>query len=273
MVRKYLKRLNENASHKLKLFEKGKTLILAYDQGFEHGPVDFNLKNVDPAYIMDLALEGRYNAVAVQAGIAEKYHVAHFKDIPLIVKLNGKTRFDNEDPVSLQHTSVSHAAKLGAIGVGYTLYLGSTKEQDMFREFGRICEEAHELGMLSICWMYPRGPHIKDEFDTDTLAYGARIAMELGADVVKIKHKDDVEAMKWVVKSAGRTKVVIAGGSKTSDLEFLKIAEQVLNAGVVGLAVGRNIWQSDNPLNLTKALKDVVFNGKSAEEAYSEMGK
>ncbi len=256
-----------------KVFPRGKTLILACDQGFEHGPKDFNIKNIDPEYIMDIALEARFSAVAVQAGIAEKYHVAHFRDIPLIVKLNGKTYFDNRDPVSLQHTSVEYAYKLGASGVGYTIYLGSSHEQQMFVEFGRICEEAHHKGMFAVCWMYPRGPFIEDELDTDTLAYAARIAMELGADVIKLKFNGNIEGMKWVVKSAGKAKVVIAGGSRTDDFEFLKMAEDAMKAGAAGFAVGRNIWQSDRPLELAAALNQVVFQGKTAEEAVKDLDK
>lgn len=243
------------------LFKDGKTLILACDQGFEHGPVDFNLKNIDPKYIFDIAKDAGYNAVAVQAGIAEKYGY-EYRDIPLIVKLNGKTRFDNEDPVSYQHTSVEYAAQLGAMAVGYTIYLGSSKEQEMFREFGYICEQARRRGMKSVCWMYPRGIHIKNELDTDTLAYAARIAMELGADVVKLKHNGDVEGMKWVVKSAGKAKVVIAGGSKTSDEEFIKLVEDSLEAGAVGLAVGRNVWQHEDPLKISMKAKEKIFNYK-----------
>jgi len=237
----------------------GKTVILAYDQGFEHGPVDFNVTNVDPEFIMRLGVQGGYNAVAVQSGIAEKYYGSIYRDIPLIVKLNGKTRFDNKDPLSLQHTSVSKAASLGATAVGYTIYLGSTHEQKMITEFGKLTEEAHSFGMPSICWMYPRGPPIQDELSTDTLAYGARIAMELGADLVKLKFNGDVEATKWIVKSAGKAKVVIAGGSKTGDDEFLGMARQVMETGAIGLAVGRNIWQHESPLDITRKLKDVVF--------------
>lgn len=255
------------------LFDNGKTLIIAYDQGFEHGPTDFDMKNVDPEYVMDIALEGGFSALAVHSGVAEKYHLTHFKDVPLIIKLNGKTKFDNGDPVSRQHTSVAHAIKLGAKAVGYTIYLGSSKEQEMFVEFGKIVEQAHDNGLPVVLWMYPRGPKIADETSTEVLAYGARIAMELGADVVKLKFNGDVDGMKWVVKAAGRTKVVIAGGSKHGTLEVLKSAEKVMRSRAAGLAIGRNIWQHENPLELTKALKDIVFHGKSAEAAFSKMKK
>jgi len=253
------------------LFHKGKVLILAYDQGLEHGPTDFNLLNIDPQYIMDVGLEGRFSAIAAQAGIAEKYHVDHYKDVPLIVKLNGKTKLSKEDPLSLQHTSVDYAEKLGAIAVGYTIYLGSNHEQQMLVEFGKICEEAHQKGLLAICWMYPRGSNIQEEESTETIAYGTRVAMELGADIIKIKYNGDQEGLRWIVKAAGKAKVVIAGGSKKTDYEFMQMTREVIDAGAAGLAVGRNIWQHKNPLLMAKVLKEIIFNNKKPQEILQEL--
>ncbi|MEA3378658.1 MAG: fructose-bisphosphate aldolase, partial [Nanoarchaeota archaeon] len=77
--------------------KKGKSLLLAYDQGLEHGPTDFNDKNIDPDYIMDIAIKGKFNGIILQKGIAEKYYQGK---IPLILKLNGKTKFLKGDPLS-----------------------------------------------------------------------------------------------------------------------------------------------------------------------------
>lgn len=251
---------------KKKISRDGKIMMLAYDQGFEHGPEDFNHKNVDPEHIFQIAGEGNYTALAVHVGIAKKYAHGPYRHIPLVIKLNGKTKFDNEDPVSYQHTSVNYAKELGAVGVGYTIYLGSSKEQEMFVEFSKICEEAHRLGLQAICWMYPRGTNIKDEMSTETIAYGARIAMELGADVVKLKYNGDKEGFKWVVANAGKTKVIIAGGSKKDSLDFLKDVDNSIDSGGVGVAVGRNAWQSDEPLEISEKLKKVIFERKFPEE-------
>lgn len=250
-----------------RIMRDGKCMILAYDQGFEHGPTDLNLKTVDPNYVLDIALEGRYTAVALQSGIADKYYTGYFKDVPLIVKLNGKTSFQKGDPYSLQHTSVKHALDLGAAGVGYTIYLGSEQEQQMFVEFGRICEQAHNAGIPVICWMYPRGNSVKNDVETNTLAYAARVAMELGADIVKLKYNGDVEGMKWIVKCAGKTKVVIAGGEKKSLKAFLDDVQESLEAGAIGVAVGRNVWQSEEPFEATRALKEVILDNKTSEQA------
>jgi len=241
-----------------KIFFDGKAMILACDHGFEHGPKDFNIQNINPDYVFNIALEGRFDAIAVQAGIAEKHYHDKFRKIPLIVKLNAKTRFDKKDPVSRQHTSVAYAKKIGAAGVVYTIYLGSINEQEMFVEFGKICEEAHELGLFTMCWMYPRGSSIEHEFDTDIISYGARIAMELGADIVKVKNNGDVQGMNWVVSSVGKTRVVVAGGSKHDSVSFINEITKVLQAGVVGLAVGRNVWQDDKPLDVANELYNII---------------
>ncbi len=254
-----------------KLMTEGKSLFLAYDQGLEHGPTDFNLQNIDPDYILQLAEKGKYNAVILHNGIAEKYYQTYRNKINLILKINGKTRIPKIDPISAQLCSVKRAVKLGADAIGYTVYDGSPLEPKIFENFGKIVEEAHDHGLPVIAWMYPRGKFIENDSTTDILAYSARIGLELGADMIKIKYPNDPEGFKWVVKSAGKAKVLAAGGAKKNPQEFLKDASDIMAAGATGMAIGRNIWQSENPLGITKALKKVIFEGKSAKEAIKSL--
>jgi len=242
-----------------KLLNSGKTLLLAYDQGLEHGPTDFNDTNVDPRYILDIALKGKYNGIILQKGTAEKYYKEKYYEIPLIVKLNGKTRLVKDDPIALQLCSVKEAIKLGAYAVGYTIYIGSYYEKEMLREFGKIEEEAHASGLPVIGWMYPRGKAIKNELSRDILAYAARVGLELGADIVKIKYNGNKDDLKWIVKSAGKTKVVIAGGIKKEEKKLLNDVKDIIKAGAIGLAIGRNIWQHPRPLEITKKIKNIIW--------------
>jgi len=94
----------------------------------------------------------------LQEGVAEKYYSKEYRKTPLIVKLNGKTAFQKgRDPVSLQLCTVERAVELGAVGIGYTIYVGSEHEEEMMVEFSRIEDEAHKAGLVVIAWMYPRG--------------------------------------------------------------------------------------------------------------------
>jgi len=250
-----------------KLLTKNKSLILTYDHGLEHGPAEFNLRNIDTDYILNIALKGRFSAVALQSGLAEKYFHNYRKKIPLIVKLNGKTNISQVEPVSRQICSVKRAVKLGADAVGYTIYLGSDFENVMFSEFGKIAEEAHDFRIPVIAWMYPRGKGIGNDRSTEILAYAARAGLELGADFVKVAYNHDAEGFKWVVKSAGKAKVVAAGGPKKENKDTLQCTAEVMKAGAAGLAVGRSVWQHEEPLKMAAALKRIVFENKSVNEA------
>jgi len=243
-----------------KITTKGKALFLAYDQGLEHGPTDFNDKNIDPNFIIDIAKKGKYNGIIFQKGIAEKYNqeIKNSK-IPLILKLNGKTSLLKIEPYSPQLCSVKQAVDLGAKAIGYTLYIGSKHESKMFKEFEIIQEQAHDYGLPVIVWMYPRGKAVKNELDKDILAYSARVGLELGADMIKMKYNGNINDLKWIVKSAGKVKVLIAGGSKQTESLLLSEIKEIIQAGASGLAIGRNIWQSKDPLKLTEKIKKIIF--------------
>lgn len=246
-----------------KITTNGKTVLLAYDQGMEHGPSDFDDQNVDPNYILQIGVDGGFNAVIFQKGIAEKYYTgtAFAQKIPLIVKLNGKTGLVTDiDPYSPQICTVEEAISLGAVAVGYTIYIGSEFEEKMFTEFANIEREAHAKDIPTIVWMYPRGRAIEGKEEKDLITYGARVALELGADMVKLHYPGSVEAMKWVVEAAGKTKVVVAGGAKATDEEFLSLVKNVMESGACGMAVGRNIWQNEHPIELAQKIKLAVFS-------------
>ncbi|MEM3851540.1 MAG: aldolase [Methanomassiliicoccales archaeon] len=249
-----------------RFMRNGKSLILAYDQGIEHGPTDFDTRNVDPAYVVDIANRGEFDAFACQKGIAEKYHEK--LEIPLLLKLNAKTAIYGGEPVARQHCSVDYAIKLGASAVGYTIYIGSEHEGEMFKEFGKIEEEAHASGLAVVLWVYPRGEYVKNDTAREMVAYAARTALELGADAAKVKYTGDKESFAWAVRSAGVVPVYMAGGKKAADeAAFLTQAYEAVSAGAAGLAVGRNVWQSEDPIKTARRLNAVVIEGRSVQDA------
>jgi fructose-bisphosphate aldolase, class I len=244
-----------------KLLTRGRAVYLAYDQGLEHGPEsDFNDKNVDPLYILDIAKRGRFNGVVFHKGIVEKYGDEIKKSgVPLIYKLNGKTKLSNGEAVSAQIASVAEARAAGASAVGWTIYIGSKYEVRMIEQFERIQRDAHLFRMPVIVWIYPRGKKIKNDTSREMLAYAARVGLEIGADMVKIKYGGKVKDLAWAVKAAGRTKVVVAGGTKKGEREFLKQVGEIMKSGASGIAVGRNVWQAKEPLKLVRELRRTVF--------------
>jgi class I fructose-bisphosphate aldolase len=176
------------------------------------------------------------------------------------VKVNGKTSLVKGEPVSRQVCSVKQAVALGAMGIGYTIYLGSEYESYMLAEFGRIQEEAHARGLPAIAWIYPRGAGVQNDTSKEIVAYAARAGLELGADAVKIKYSGDSASFSWAVKSAAGVHVFMSGGPKApTDEAFLEQVRGVVKAGATGVAVGRNVWQNSDPLKMAEQIKRVIF--------------
>ena len=248
--------------------KNGRSVLLAYDQGLEHGPsTDFNDENIDPSFVMDLAEKGGFNGVIFQKGVAERFYNGK---VPLIVKVNGKSALVKGDPISRQVCSVEYAASLGAKGIGYTIYLGSEHEAEMFAEFGKIQEQAHERGLPAIAWVYPRGAAVVNDTAKEIVSYAARAALELGADAAKIKYTGDSQSFSWAVKAGAGMKVFMSGGPKApTDEAFLTQVQGAIDAGATGLAVGRNAWQNAEPLKMAESLRKVILEGVRVDKLMS----
>lgn len=258
----------------------GTMLVLPIDQGLEHGPVDFfaNPDALSPTYQYDLAREGNFSAIALHIGLAEKYFHEYAGDVPLILKLNGKTGIPSDAQAFSPLTgTVEDAVRLGADAVGYTVYVGSPAQDRDFHQFVGVRRDAERLGMPVIVWAYPRGEAVSKRGGKESLYavdYAARVALELGADVVKVNYpvpsEKDAEspppynalrltpdaAFRKVVESAGRSLVLVSGGEKVGDAELLRKVRSSMDAGATGIIFGRNLWQRPKAeaLRLTREL-------------------
>ncbi|MFI7117417.1 class I fructose-bisphosphate aldolase [Amycolatopsis sp. NPDC049868] len=266
----------------------GTAFFLPYDQGLEHGPRDFAANPVasDPRYIVKLAVEGGFNGIVVQIGLAEKFYWDYAGEVPLVLKLNGKTDIPSDArALSPVNASVEDAVRLGADAVGYTLYVGTPAQEADFEQYRRVRDDAHRLGMPLIVWAYPRGEAIEAKGGKDSfyaVDYAARTASELGADVVKVNfpHPEkragvpaayeeeftSQQAIDAVVRSANRTLVLVSGGTRAGDEAMLEKARESMEAGATGLIFGRNVWQRehDESLRFVAALRDILAKYPSA---------
>ena len=256
------------------LTRDGKILILAYDHGLEHGPADFEAvpETMDPETVWDIATHDAVTSFAVQKGIAEAYYPSYRDDVNLLGKVNGTSNLWMGEYDSAVNWTVESAADLGADAIGFTLYGGSNNEVEMAEEFRDVQEAARDHDLPVVMWSYPRGQGVKNDTKDEVIAYGSRLALELGADVAKIKYPGSPEGMEWAVDAAGPVKVVMSGGSKTDDRSFLESVNAVLDAGGSGLAVGRNVWQRENAMEMLDALEALIFEEASVDDALAHLG-
>jgi fructose-bisphosphate aldolase/6-deoxy-5-ketofructose 1-phosphate synthase len=266
----------------------GRLMLFAGDQKIEHLNKDFYGEGIheddnEPEHLFKIADAAEIGLLATQLGLISMYG-GDYPEIPYLVKLNSKTNLvktAQRDPISPTLTDVAQVVEfkknsgLEIIGIGYTIYLGSEFEHIMLREAVQAVYKAHQAGLISVLWIYPRGQAVKDEKDADLIAGATGVAATIGADFVKINppKKDGVASADLLiraVKAAGKTKVICAGGSSTDPKAFLQsLHDQINIAGVSGNATGRNIHQKsfEEAVRMCNAISAITIHDKSVEEA------
>jgi len=267
----------------------GNLMLFAGDQKVEHLNADFFGKDISiddcvPDHLFQIASAANIGVFAAQMGLIARYGM-HYKDVPYLVKMNSKSNVKDGDPISTAWYSIKDVVKfqkksgLKILGVGYTIYLGSEHEDIMFHEAAQLIKDAHENGLVTVIWMYPRGGKITSENEKDpkTIAGACGIAACLGADFVKVnmpvvkgKKVSAFDAFKEAILAAGRTKVVCDGSSSSGERAFLKqLHEQIHISGTSGNATGRNVHQKSlrEAIRFCNAINAIAVEGKSVDEA------
>ncbi|MFT4310328.1 MAG: class I fructose-bisphosphate aldolase [Candidatus Woesearchaeota archaeon] len=282
--------LGVNAGVKAKLYhmmyhhgaKNGTLMILPIDQGLEHGPRDFfvNIDAEHPNFQFELALQGGFSAIAVHHGLAQKYYPTYAGKIPLVYKINGKTSIPTDDEAFSTCTgSIQEALQLGASAIGYTLFVGSPRQDEDIEQASMIRKQAHEAGLPFIVWAYPRGVYVDKKGGKQSLfaiAYAARVAQEIGADVIKVNFPQGVNQycpveyrnLEWdfeqqlhhILRAAGHSLVIFSGGEKVDTPTLLHQVHCGMQQGGTGVIFGRNLWQRpfDEGLTLASQIKEVL---------------
>ncbi len=248
----------------------GKYIIVPMDHGVSVGPIP---GLVDMRKIVNEVAEGGANAVLGHKGLPRCGHRGGGRDVGLILHLSSSTDLSPLPNSKVLTASVEDAIKLGADGISIHINLGDVAEAKMLEDFGRVARDAEHWGMPLLAMVYARGPKVTNGFAPEVVAHSARVAVELGADIVKVPYTGDIDSFAHVVESVC-VPVVIAGGPKTdTTLEFLQTVHDSVRAGGAGLSVGRNIFQHSNPRLLVSALSGIVHEGWSVEKAASIVGE
>ena len=240
-----------------------KMVILAMDHAPVMGPVG---GLADPVGIIQNVSKGKPDAVMLHKGnLKAAYNYFIEADIPFILKLTTTTLLGPRWNKTTLIDDVETAVRLGDDGVAVRTLLGSEHDPDMLRDFGVVANKCDQWGIPFFAMMYPDGTDNPLEFSS--IKHVARLGAELGADVVKCYYTGSAETFKEVVECCP-VPVVLSGGEKAkTPKDFLKTADGVCRAGAAGVMVGRNVFEHNNPGAMMQAIKAVVHDGKSIDDA------
>jgi DhnA family fructose-bisphosphate aldolase class Ia len=267
---------------------RGRLMLFAGDQKVEHLNHDFYGEGIhpddaDPEHLFRIASQAKIGVFATQLGLVARYGDS-YADVPYLIKLNSKTNLvktSQSDPFSNQWLDVQQVVDfrdnsgLNIMAVGYTVYLGSEYESEMLHQAAQIVSNAHQHGLITVLWVYPRGKAVADEKDPHLIAGATGVAACLGSDFVKVNYPkkegyESKEIFKEAIMAAGRTKVVYAGGSSDDVEVFLKrLFDQIHVSGASGNATGRNIHQKslEEAIRMCNAIYAITVDGETVNEA------
>jgi len=237
----------------------GRTVMLAVDHGYFLGPTS---RLEDPRKTIEPILNDA-DTLMLTRGVLRNCVDADTQT-PIVLRVSGGTSIIGP---SLANegitTSMREALRLNAAGVALSIFVGTEYERQTLLNLSKLVSKGEEFGMPVLA-VTAVGKELKKR-DARYLALCCRIAAELGAHIVKTYYCEDFEK----VVEGCPVPIVIAGGPKLeNELDALKLAADAIKRGAVGVDMGRNIWQSDYPAAMIKAVRAVVHQNATPEEAY-----
>jgi DhnA family fructose-bisphosphate aldolase class Ia len=265
--------IETNMGKKLRLrrvFRNGRMLVLPFDH-----PIYFGVQpgTEDPRRLLKLAREHGGTAVLATAGTL-RAALDEIGDLGVIMRIDATlSHLSGPDTVMHLLHSAEEAAALGADMVVLNCYIGTgdiPTESALLDKLATVSAECEQIGMPICAEIIPRVPYADPAQKMPTskdLAMAIRIGLEYGCDVVKTVYNGDPEGYAKAIAS-GHIPVIMAGGPKTSgELEFFEQVYEAMTHGASGVAIGRRVWGSKHPVATFKAIKAIVLDGATAEQA------
>ncbi|MBN2043055.1 MAG: 3-hydroxy-5-phosphonooxypentane-2,4-dione thiolase [Candidatus Aenigmarchaeota archaeon] len=246
----------KNRLYKIIRPKTGRSLMLAVDHGYFLGPTtgleDWK-KAVDPLipYCDTLfATRGMVRAC-----------VDPRKNVPIMLRASGGTSIVGPELLHEGITiSVEDVLRLNAVGIGYSILVGAPWERDTMLDFSKWVDDCERYGLIAMAVTAVGKDMAKD---ARYLSLACRMAAEHGAHIVKTYYCDGFEK---VVESCP-VPIVMAGGKKIPELEALTMAHNAISAGAVGVDMGRNIFQADDPVAMIQAVRGLIHKKMTPKEA------
>lgn len=238
--------------------ETGHCVMLAVDHGYFQGPTT-GLKNLTKTVVPLLPYA---DALMITRGGLKNW-IPPESDIPVILRVSGGQTILKEMSNEIITTSIEDAIRINATAITCSVYIGGEYEKETIDNLAKLVDEGEKYG-IPVLAVTAVGKEMGR--DARYLGLASRVCVEIGTHIVKTYYTEDFGK---VVEACGNIPVVIAGGKKIPEKDALQMAYNAISDGAVGVDMGRNIFQSDKPVGMIKAVRAVVHDGISVEDAYS----
>jgi putative autoinducer-2 (AI-2) aldolase len=239
--------------------DTGRTVMLAVDHGYFLGPTH----KLEDARATIKPLVPYADALMLTRGIL-RTSVDAEEDVPIVLRVSGGSSIVGKDLSNESvTTSMEEAVRLNVAAVALSIFVGTDHEHQTLCNLADLVDQAQSYG-IPVLAVTAVGKELEKR-DVRFLSLSCRIAAELGASYVKTYYCEDFEK----IVASCPIPIVIAGGPKLeTEMDALVMANDAVEKGAVGVDMGRNIWQSPHPVAMIKAVRAVIHQKMSPEEAH-----
>lgn len=224
---------------------------------------------IDPVETIETICAGKPDTIFTHFGnIKQAMPVLAANRLPFLLSISTATT-KSVDPARVYLVdTVEHALEIGACGVSMRIFVGAPYDYEMIQNLSKVALECEKYGMPLMAMMYPYGAD--NMLNPSYLKHAARIGAELGADIVKTYYTGDRDTFREVTESCPAP-IVMSGGPKADEpIEFLNMVKGAMDGGAMGVAVGRNVWQSKQPVKMLQAINMVVHEKVEPQTAFEK---
>ena len=237
----------------------GRTVMLAVDHGYFLGPT----RRLENPHETIQPLLPYADAVMLTRGVLRS-SIDPENATPVVLRVSGGTSILGKNLANEGiTTSMKEAMRLNAAAVSLSIFIGTEYEHQTLLNLSKLVTEGQEYG-IPVLAVTAVGKELGKK-DARYFALCCRIAAELGAKFVKTYYCED---FKKVVEGCP-VPLVIAGGRKLeNERDALQLTYNAVQDGAIGVDMGRNIWQSDHPIAIIRAIRSIVHENATVDEAY-----
>jgi class I fructose-bisphosphate aldolase/fructose-bisphosphate aldolase/2-amino-3,7-dideoxy-D-threo-hept-6-ulosonate synthase len=240
--------------------EDGRSLIVAFDHGM--GGANYS-GMASPGRTLDEVISAGADAVLTTIGIAEAFS-SKLNRVGLILNLDLAT--GNEE------SAVRAVMAVGAEMGKFILTPWNPEVPDSVARAQHLAAVCHQWGLPLMVEPIPVSFSSTESHTPERIGQAARIACEIGADVVKMQFTGDARSFQQVMGTLYRPVVILGGPERSDDRSLLQGIHDAISAGAIGIAIGRNIWNRERPGRMVAALGEIIHGGGSVEAAMRELG-
>ncbi len=237
--------------------DTGRAVMLAVDHGYFLGPthkLENPRKTIEPLLLYA-------DSIMLTRGVL-RTSVDPNTNVPIVLRVSGGTSIVGQDLSNEAiTTSIEEAIRLNVSALALSIFVGSAYEHQTLVNLAKLVDEGEKYG-IPVLAVTAVGKEMAR--DARYLSLSCRVAAELGAKIVKTYYCEEFEK----VVEACPVPIIVAGGKKTSELDALQLTYDAVKHGAVGVDMGRNIWQSDRPVAMIRAVRHIVHENASVKEAY-----